>query len=100
VEKVINTPPKILECAVFEPSELGEDEVKAHVILKANQTLPFERLIEFCSERMAHFAVPRYVEFVVGLPKTSTNRIEKYRLRELGITENTWDREKAGIKMR
>jgi crotonobetaine/carnitine-CoA ligase len=50
-------------------------------------------LIEFCNERMAHFAVPRYVEYVTELRKTPTNRIEKYRLRELGITENTWDRE-------
>jgi crotonobetaine/carnitine-CoA ligase len=96
VEKVINTHPKILECAVFAiPSELGEDEVKANIVLKENQTLSPAGLIEFCNERMAYFAVPRYVEFVAELPKTPTNRIEKYRLRELGITENTWDREKA-----
>jgi len=25
--------------------------------------------------------------------------VEKYRLREMGITENTWDREKAGVKI-
>ncbi|HUS70564.1 MAG TPA: AMP-binding protein [Anaerolineae bacterium] len=101
VEKVINAHPQVLECAVFAvPSELGEDEVKANVVLKGNQSLPFESLIEFCSERLAHFAVPRYVEYVTELPKTPTNRIEKYRLRELGVTENTWDREKAGIKIR
>jgi len=101
VEKVINTHPLVLECAVFAvPSELGEDEVKANVVLKENQTLPFQELAEFCEDRMAHFAVPRYLEYVSELPKTPTNRIEKYRLRELGITENTWDREKAGIKIR
>jgi crotonobetaine/carnitine-CoA ligase len=94
VEKVINTHPKILECAVLAvPSELGEDEVKVNVVLRKDQTLTPEKLIEFCDERMAHFAVPRYVEYVTELPKTPTNRIEKYRLRELGITENTWDRE-------
>jgi carnitine-CoA ligase len=49
---------------------------------------------------MAYFAVPRYLEFVPELPKTPTNRIEKYRLREIGITENTWDREKAGFKIK
>ena len=48
---------------------------------------------------MAYFAVPRYLEFVADLPKTPTARVEKYRLREAGITENTWDREKAGIKV-
>ena len=100
VEKVVNSHPQVLECAVFAvPSELGEDEVKANVVLKGNQTLPPESLIEFCSEKMAYFAVPRYVEYVAELPKTPTNRIEKYRLRQLGVTESTWDREKAGIKI-
>jgi crotonobetaine/carnitine-CoA ligase len=100
VEKVINTHPKVLESAVFAvPSELGEDEVKANVVLKPGETLPPEDLIKHCDERMAYFAVPRYLEFVPELPKTPTNRIEKYRLREAGITKNTWDREKAGIKI-
>lgn len=100
VEKVINTHPKVLESAVFAvPSELGEDEVKANVVLKPLETLPPEELIMYCNERMAHFAIPRYLEFVQELPKTPTDRTEKYRLREAGITENTWDREKAGFKI-
>ena len=100
VEKVINTHAKVLESAVFAvPSELGEDEVKANVVLKPGETLPPEELIHYCDKRMAYFAVPRFLEFVPELPKTPTNRIEKYRLREAGITENTWDREKAGVKV-
>ncbi len=100
VERVINTHTKVLESAVFAiPSELGEDEVKANVVLKPGEDLSPVELIKHCDERMAHFAVPRYLEFVPELPKTPTNRIEKYRLREAGITENTWDREKAGVKL-
>jgi len=100
VEKVINSHPKVLESAVFAvPAELGEDEVKANVVLKRGENLTPEELIHFCNERMAYFAIPRYLEFVSGLPKTPTNRVEKYRLREAGITENTWDREKAGVKI-
>jgi crotonobetaine/carnitine-CoA ligase len=101
VEKVINTHPKILESAVFAvPSELGEDEVKANVVLKPGENLSPEDLTKFCNERMAYFAVPRYLEFVSQLPKTPTNRIEKYKLRQAGITEDTWDREKAGFKLK
>ena len=37
--------------------------------------------------------VPRYVEFTSGLPKTATGKLQKYDLRERGITEATWDRE-------
>jgi crotonobetaine/carnitine-CoA ligase len=100
VEKVLNSHSKILETAVFAvPSELGEDEVKANVVLKSGQTLSPEELIEFCNDKMAYFAIPRYLEFVTELPKTPTNRVEKYRLRQMGVTENSWDREKAGVKI-
>jgi crotonobetaine/carnitine-CoA ligase len=100
VEKVINSHPKVLESAVFAvPSELGEDEVKANVVLRRGEILPPEDLIKYCNERMAYFAIPRYLEFVSELPKTPTNRVEKYLLRQAGITQNTWDREKAGVKI-
>ena len=49
---------------------------------------------------MAYFAVPRYVEFSESLPKTATARVEKYKLREQGVTGDTWDREKAGYKLK
>jgi crotonobetaine/carnitine-CoA ligase len=97
---VNNSHPKVLESAVFAvPSELGEDEVKANVVLRRGEILPPEDLIKYCNERMAYFAIPRYLEFVSELPKTSTNRVEKYLLRQAGITQNTWDREKAGVKI-
>lgn len=100
VEKVIVSHPNVLESAAFPvPSELGEDEVKANVVLKPGKTLSPEDLIAYCNERMAYFAIPRYLEFVDELPKTATNRVEKYRLKEAGITENTWDREEAGMKL-
>jgi crotonobetaine/carnitine-CoA ligase len=98
VEKVINMHPGVLESAVFAvPSKLGEDEVMSAVVLKPGTEVPPEELVRFCNERMAYFAVPRYLDFVPELPKTPTNRIEKYRLRQAGITESTWDREKAGV---
>jgi crotonobetaine/carnitine-CoA ligase len=49
---------------------------------------------------MAYFAVPRYVEFRESLPKTPTARVEKYKLREEGVTKETWDRVKAGYKLK
>lgn len=101
VEKDINSHPKVLESAVFAvPSELGEDDVKAVVILKKGEKMSPEELIAFCENRMAYFAVPRYVEFSDSLPKTPTARVEKYKLREKGVTKDTWDREKAGYKLK
>jgi crotonobetaine/carnitine-CoA ligase len=101
VEQVVDSHPKVLECAVFAvSSELGEDEVKAAVVLKKGEKMTPEELVSFCNERMAYFAVPRYVEFRDHLPKTPTARVEKYKLREEGVTLGTWDREKAGYKLK
>jgi crotonobetaine/carnitine-CoA ligase len=49
---------------------------------------------------MAHFAVPRYVRFVDELPKTPSQRIQKYKLRDEGVTGDTWDREAHGYEVR
>ena len=101
MEGVINSHPKVLESAVFAiPSELGEDEVKAAVILKKGESLTPEELVSYCNDRIAYFAVPRCVEFRESLPKTPTARVEKYKVREDGMTRDTWDREKAGYKLK
>jgi crotonobetaine/carnitine-CoA ligase len=51
---------------------------------------------------MAYFMVPRYVEFVDALPKTPSQKIEKYKLKALAERRRSemWDREKTGIKLR
>jgi carnitine-CoA ligase len=101
VERAVNSHPSVLEsAAVAVPSELGEDEVKICVVLKPGATLVPEELIAYCDKRMPYFAVPRFVEFLEGLPKTPTERVEKYKLKQAGITANTWDREKAGYKLK
>jgi len=100
VERAINTHPKVLEsAAVAVQSELAEDEVKICVVLKPGESLPPEELIQYANDRMPYFAVPRYVEFMESLPKTPTERIQKYLLKQAGVTPNTWDREKAGFKL-
>jgi crotonobetaine/carnitine-CoA ligase len=86
--------------AIGVKSEQAEDEVKIVVVLKEGEKLPPEELLAFCEERMPYFAVPRYVEFVEKLPKTPTDRVQKNLLRKIGITSNTWDREKAGYKIK
>jgi crotonobetaine/carnitine-CoA ligase len=100
VERAINTHPKVLEsAAVAVKSELAEDEVKICVVLKPGAALTPEELIAHANERMPYFAVPRYVEFTESLPKTPTERVQKYLLKQAGVTANTWDREKSGVKV-
>ena len=99
IESVVNQHPAVLESAAYAvPSELGEDEVKIAVVLKAGGKLRPAELIEFCRKGMAYYAVPRYIEFVDELPKTGTQRIQYAALKARGIA-GAWDREAAGIKV-
>ena len=94
VEREINAHPAVLESAVFGvPSELGEDDVMAVVVLKEGRELAAPELAAHCQERMAHFMVPRYVEFREALPKTETHRVQKGVLKREGPGEATWDRD-------
>jgi crotonobetaine/carnitine-CoA ligase len=48
---------------------------------------------------MAHYAIPRYVEFAESLPKTDTQRIQYAILKARGFTSRTWDREQSGYRV-
>jgi acyl-CoA synthetase (AMP-forming)/AMP-acid ligase II len=43
---------------------------------------------------------PQYVEIVAELLLTATGKVEKFRLRERGVTSGAWDRERAGYELR
>lgn len=98
VEAVVSQHPAIAECAVFPvESEYSEQDVAATIVLKPNQDLDMEQLIRWLEPRMAYFMVPRYITIAAELPKTPTGKIQKYTLREHGVTDRTWDREAAGV---
>ncbi len=97
VETVINRHPKVLECAVVAvPSPLGEDDLKAVVVLKPGESLGHDELWAFFDENMPRFWVPRYIEFRSELPKTPNQKIRKYTIREEGVVGDFRDRE-AGL---
>lgn len=82
--------------AIPVPSELGEDEVMIWVVARPGRLLDPAQLVEFCRSRMGRYMVPRFVEIVEELPKTPTNRIEKYKLREWAAQrrDELWDAER------
>jgi crotonobetaine/carnitine-CoA ligase len=100
VESVISSHPSVLESAVVGvPSDVGEEEVKAVVVLKDNHSATEEELVRWCEPRMAYFAIPRYIAIRAEMPKTPSERVEKFKLKNEGITDDCWDREAAGIKL-
>jgi len=98
IETVLNAHPDVLDSAAHPvPSDLGEDEIKACVVLRPGASAQPAELHEYCRGRMAHYAVPRYVEFLDALPKTATERNQYAALRARGLTADTWDSKTADV---
>ena len=57
-------------------------------------------VIRFLEDRIARFAVPRYLEFVDELPLTENGKVKKYMLKEWGVSPETWDRDESDINRR
>ena len=96
VENLISTHPRIEESAAIavkldEQGRHSEDELMMVLVLKENMELSPVDLIEFLKPIMPKFMIPRFVRFRDSLPKTPTNRVQKVKLREEGITKDTWD---------
>jgi crotonobetaine/carnitine-CoA ligase len=101
VETEVCTHPAVREAAaVAVPSEVSEDDLLVAISLAEGQSLDPLELINYLIPRMAYFSVPRYVRILPHLPKTPTQKILKHVLRREGVTADTWDREKAGVRLR
>ena len=97
IETVLQQHPGVRECAAFGvPSPLGEDDVMVVVVAQPGVALEPAELIRFCQDKMAYYAVPRYVDLVAELPKTGTQRVQYGVLKERGVTPTAWDREQPG----
>ena len=94
VERQVNSHPAVLEsAAVPVPAETAEDEVMIFVVLQPGSELLPTDLLDYVRTIVPRFMVPRYVEIIPELPKTGSLKIEKFKLREHGVTAATWDRE-------
>ena len=103
VERQVSEHPSIKEAAAIGvkagEGASSEDEIMIVCVAEGAAPNPVE-LTEFMAERMPYFMVPRYIRFVDSLPKTPTERVQKVKLRDEGITADTWDREEAGVKVK
>src|ERR1700736_541759 len=92
VEQVLLGHPAVANAAVFPVrSSLAEDGGLSAVVLPPGRALAPADLIPYCAPRLPYFAVPRYLEFMDDLPMTENGKVQKYKLRERGVTAQTWD---------
>jgi fatty-acyl-CoA synthase len=84
IEEFLYTHPDILDAQVIGvPDEKYGEELCAWIRMKEGANpLTAESLREFCTGRLAHYKIPRYVEVVDEFPMTVTGKVRKVEMRE------------------
>jgi crotonobetaine/carnitine-CoA ligase len=83
VEAVINSHPRVFDCAVVGvPDSVRDEAVKAFVVPVEGDPISAADLMEWCARSLAKFKVPGAIEFVASLPRTSVGKIQKEKLRQ------------------
>jgi crotonobetaine/carnitine-CoA ligase len=93
VEQCIERVSGVLESAVVgvPDLELGEEDVKAFVVVDLTARVTPEMIHAYCKENLAYFKVPRYIEFITQLPRSaSKSEIERHKLKALPLGD-CWD---------
>jgi fatty-acyl-CoA synthase len=86
IEEFLHTHPQIVDVQVVGlPDEKNGEEVCAWIRRKPGADLTEAEVKEYCRGRIAHYKVPRFVVFVEEFPTTVTGKVQKYRLRQMGI---------------
>ncbi|AGK59002.1 AMP-dependent synthetase and ligase [Hyphomicrobium denitrificans 1NES1] len=83
VEEVLYKHPSVAFCAVVaKPDEKWGETPCAFIELRAGASATEAEILEWCRQGLARYKVPRHVVFA-EVPKTSTGKIQKFKLREM-----------------
>jgi crotonobetaine/carnitine-CoA ligase len=94
VEMAIRNLPGVADAAVLPvPSQLGDDEIKALVVLASGVEKTPEAIHAELKTRLAFFKVPRFIEVVDSFPRTIKAEPDRKRLVALARTGREWDAE-------
>ncbi len=88
IEEFLYTHPAIEDVQVIGvPDDRYGEELCAWVKLRPGPGVTGEEIRDFCSGKIAHYKIPRYVRFTEGFPMTVTGKVQKFKMRETSITE-------------
>jgi fatty-acyl-CoA synthase len=89
IEEFLYTHPDIVDAQVIGvPDERYGEELMAWVRLRPGaEPLTAEAVREFCSGRLAHYKIPRYVKVVEDFPMTVTGKVRKIEMRQTSVQE-------------
>jgi fatty-acyl-CoA synthase len=88
VEEFLYTHPAVEDVQVIGvPDAKYGEELCAWVRVRAGQQVTEDDLKTYCTGKIAHFKVPRYIRIVDEFPMTVTGKIQKYKMREVSTVE-------------
>jgi fatty-acyl-CoA synthase len=86
IEEFLYTHPDVVDAQVIGvPDAKYGEELMAWVRLREGATMDAESLREFCSGKLAHYKIPRYVHVVEEFPMTVTGKVRKVQMREQAV---------------
>ena len=86
IEEFIYTHPSVADVQVIGvPDAKYGEAVMACIILKENESVTVEEMLEYIRSHMARHKVPQYIEFVESFPMNAAGKILKYKMREAAI---------------
>jgi fatty-acyl-CoA synthase len=86
IEEFLYRHPKVQDVQVIGvPDPRYGEEICAWIKLREGQSATPEEIREFCKGQIAHYKIPRYIEFVPEFPMTITGKIQKFVMREQTI---------------
>lgn len=81
IEEVVSHHPKVFEvAAIGVPDDKTSEAVKLFIV-KKDQTLTAEEVINYCRENLTNYKIPRHIEFRTELPKSNVGKILRKDLR-------------------
>ncbi len=84
IERVLAMHPAVAMSSVGrKPDEIKGEIAKAYIVLKPDAEANEKEMTDFCRQHLAAYKVPREVQFVPDLPKTSTGKIMRRELHTL-----------------
>lgn len=86
IENVLYSLEGVIEAAVIGvPDKILGESIKAFIVLEKDSKLTEKDILRYCSQHLENFMIPKYVEIMQSLPKTTSGKIAK---KDLRLTNN------------
>ena len=83
IEEFLYRHPKVQDVQVVGlPDRKYGEELCAWIIVKPGQSATDTEIRDFCKGQIAHYKVPKYIQFVTEFPMTVTGKIQKFKIRD------------------